>query len=131
MYMALKCTFLIIFSLFPKPDYKDQNTSPPPPPSHSTPPPPRPMPLLTPHPPQMCGERKKAEGWVSGGRGRFFDVGECDLGAETLPFLGRRRRHWETRGGAPSRRRPGAGLPAVPPRPAATQEKPASSPCIC
>lgn len=121
MYMALKCTFLIIFSLFPKPDYKDQNTSPPP----------RPMPLLTPHPPQMCGERKKAEGWVSGGRGRFFDVGECDLGAETLPFLGRRRRHWETRGGAPSRRRPGAGLPAVPPRPAATQEKPASSPCIC
>ena len=43
MYMALKCTFLIIFSLFPKPDYKDQNTSPPPPP----------MPPLTPHPPSL------------------------------------------------------------------------------
>lgn len=27
--MALKCTFLIIFSLFPKPDYRDQNTAPP------------------------------------------------------------------------------------------------------
>lgn len=40
MYMALKCTFLIIFSLFPKPDYKDQNTSPPPPPHATAHPPP-------------------------------------------------------------------------------------------
>lgn len=53
---------------------------------------------------------------------------ECDPRAETIVFLGALGAPW---GDAVQRLGPpqaGAGLPAVSPRPAATQEKPASSP---